>query len=393
MPSRRDLLKAGGLGAAGVLAGGAARYGSWSPAPLDAPEGTWLQPQYDQQNTSYIPDASPPTEPPDVARAHDVAESVNALAVDAERLYVGADHAVYAFEDGNEYPRWDRAAATYRLAATGDTVVAAGETAVSAFAATNGDRLWRRSRAAYTAGLLVDRQTAYVGWSDACVAYDLADGGRRWSLPVTSDAAVGFDGDRLLVAGSFLHAYEPRGSLRGVLGDAPVNSWTYEGAAVQPVVAGEYALVGEDGGPAGATTAVTAVDAAGRREWRTELGNNARRIATDGDRAYAVSMRYGEPEGDVQFSDTTTLHALDVATGDELWAFQRGGWFCQPVVADGAVYVGEYGGPNGNGNLHALDAETGDRLWTHDANGVNVLAAVGESLLAGTDDGRVLELR
>ncbi|MCG1004522.1 MULTISPECIES: PQQ-binding-like beta-propeller repeat protein [Halobacterium] len=390
MPSRRDVLKAGGLATAGVLAGGAARYGAWSPAPLSAPAGTWLQPRYDYENTGHNPEATPPTDSPDVARMYDAPGEAFSLAAGVGNLYVGSEHSVAAFEYGSETPRWERTAGGRWLAVGSDVVVAAGEGEAAAFAATNGERLWRRNRDAYAYDVLVDRRTAYVGWNDALAAYDIGSGEPRWRLSASDAAFAGFDGGRLLVAESGLDAYEPRGALRGVLADGPRRAWASRGFydADYPVVAGGYALVGSGGGPPGATSTVTAVTSGGDQEWRTELGNNAGNIASDGERAYAVSMRYGDSEGGVQYADTTTLHALSVDSGDEQWSFQRTGWFVAPVVADGTVFVGERGGPNGNGNLHALDAATGEHRWTDEStDGVNVLVAVGETLYAGTGRG------
>lgn len=54
MPSRRDVLKAGGVVAAGLAAGGVARAGAWSPALYEPPVGTWLQPRYGFGNSLFV---------------------------------------------------------------------------------------------------------------------------------------------------------------------------------------------------------------------------------------------------------------------------------------------------------------------------------------------------
>ncbi len=396
MPSRRDVLKAGALGAAGVLAGGAARYGAWSPAPLDAPEGTWLQPRYDAANTGYNPDASPPTTDPELAWTYDVAEAVNALAAGVGHLYVGTDHAVYAFEDGDQHPRWDRAASGYRIAVGPDVVIAVGRGMVTAFAASNGAPQWRHNVEHRVYGVLVDQRTAYVGVDDRLDAYALDSGRRRWRVETGPDTFPAFVGDRLLAGASNLTAYEPRGALRGDLADAPTRVWTSRDVfgPTRPVVAGDHVLAGETTCFQTETCGVNVVSPDGTREHHVELGNSAGSIASDGDRAYVVSLSYGESENGYDVPDSSTLHAIDVDTAEERWSFRRPGWFCPPVVANDTVYVGESGSTHGDGSVYALDTETGETRWTYrESDGVNVLAAVRDTLLVGTDDGGVLDLR
>jgi outer membrane protein assembly factor BamB len=55
------------------------------------------------------------------------------------------------------------------------------------------------------------------------------------------------------------------------------------------------------------------------------------------------------------------LHALDAATGDELWSFPLpGGWtLSSPAVKDGKVVVG---GPDGK--VYCVDATTGKEIWS-----------------------------
>jgi outer membrane protein assembly factor BamB len=393
MPSRRDVLKAGGLLAAGGAGSVAARYGAWSPTLRDPPAGTWPQPRYGFGNTGHNPDASPPRSAPSVLWTGEVAGGVSALVAGPEHLYVGTEHAVSAFEYLQEYPEWDRPAKGHHLAVADGVVVAAGENTATAFDAANGNERWQRRADEYVYGLLVDEQTAYVGWNGRLDAYDAAGGGREWSIATSARTCPGFDGDRLLVAGTDLSAYEPRSALRGTLGDGPTRTWRCDDtlSPTQPVVTGEYTLAGSNRCFSTANCGLSAVTESGSEQYFRELGDNAGSVATDGDSAYVVSMRYGESEGDYNVSDTTTLHALDVASGEELWSFQRPGWFCDPVVADGTVFVGETGGQNGNGNLHALDAASGEPLWSYtDASGVNTLVAVDDALYVGTDDRGVL---
>lgn len=395
MPSRRDVLKAGGLLAAGGAGTAVARYGSWSPALLTPSDGTWPQPRYGYGNTGHNPDAAPPTESPFVAWTGEVAGGVNALVAGPEHLYAGTAHAVYAFEYFDEYPEWDRPASGHRLAVGDGVVVAAGRNAVTAFEAANGRERWRRLTGNSAYGLLVDEHTAYVGWRGRLDAYDVASGDRKWSVETSSRTFPGFDDDRLLVGGSYLSAYQPRSALDGILGDGPVQAWESDDVygPTRPVAAGEYTLAGSNRCFRTRACGLGAVTGPGSQEYHVELGHNAGQVATDGDRAYVVSMLYGDSGNGYRVAETTTLHALDVASGEKLWSFQRPGWFSSPVVANGAVFVGERGGMNGEGNLHALDAASGEKLWSYtDASGVYNLVAIDDALYVGTDDGAVLGL-
>ncbi|MBL7488860.1 PQQ-binding-like beta-propeller repeat protein [Frankia sp. AgB1.9] len=83
------------------------------------------------------------------------------------------------------------------------------------------------------------------------------------------------------------------------------------------------------------------------------------------------------------------LHAVDLATGHQVWALGLGNGGSSPVVADGVVYCG--GRPN---QLFALDAATGQPRWAfHGASGVDAAPALsGGVLFAGGWDGRVYAL-
>ena len=396
MPSRRDLLKAGGGGLALAVAGGAARWGAWSPAVHAPAANTWPQARYGPGNTGHSPDATPPAENPAAISRYDTGESADTVVVDEDRVYAGTEHSVWAYERGDDrYSEWDEPGDGRRLAVGSDAVVAAGRGRVTGFEPATGEVLWEHRPEASAYGVLVGQHTAYAGFRDRLVAYDAASGERKWVLDTDGEAFPGFRDGRLLVGSYGLRAFEPRGPLRGVLSDAPRRAWETEEpvGGTYPVDVGDHTLVGTQACLRSRTCGLAAVTDDGGIDWRVELGNNAGRVAFDGERAYVVSMRYGESDGGVNYSDDTTLHAVDPANGDELWTFERGGWFSSPVVADGVVYVGERGSPNGNGNLHALDAESGDALWTFDrTEGVNALAAVGDFLYAATDGGRVLAL-
>ena len=63
--------------------------------------------------------------------------------------------------------------------------------------------------------------------------------------------------------------------------------------------------------------------------------------------------------GDLYVTTTNGVHALDAATGSELWVFPLLIGSAAPVVANGIVYVG-------TNFIYALDAATGAKLWSFD---------------------------
>ncbi len=61
-------------------------------------------------------------------------------------------------------------------------------------------------------------------------------------------------------------------------------------------------------------------------------------------------------------ADDKRIHALDAATGDELWSFETGDIVRSNVVVnDGVVYAG-----SNDTHLYALDARGGDLIWQRD---------------------------
>ena len=54
------------------------------------------------------------------------------------------------------------------------------------------------------------------------------------------------------------------------------------------------------------------------------------------------------------------FHALDAATGDEIWSIGRSWNISGEVTVMGGVLYAY----SGSGSLHALDARTGEPIWT-----------------------------
>jgi outer membrane protein assembly factor BamB len=89
-------------------------------------------------------------------------------------------------------------------------------------------------------------------------------------------------------------------------------------------------------------------------------------------------------------SDGRFVHALDVASGEELWRFDAAGYtWSSAAVSGNAVYIGD-----GGGTLWALDRETGVVRWSYRARGsVMSSPAVADGIVYfGSDDGNVYAL-
>jgi polyvinyl alcohol dehydrogenase (cytochrome) len=121
----------------------------------------------------------------------------------------------------------------------------------------------------------------------------------------------------------------------------------------------------------------TALDAAtGCILWSTDIGPGSKGggvqwvTATDGQRVYAEERDFGhvpyqikEPDGSLASITTSSLIALDAATGTILWQTPDPSGdtnlFSLPTVANGVLYV-----PGVNAfEMYAFDVSTGNKLW------------------------------
>ncbi|MDQ3654277.1 MAG: PQQ-binding-like beta-propeller repeat protein, partial [Chloroflexota bacterium] len=79
-----------------------------------------------------------------------------------------------------------------------------------------------------------------------------------------------------------------------------------------------------------------------------------------------------------------TVHAVDTATGNEVWTFATDSpILSSPAVVDGVVYIGSEDGP-----LYAIDASGGTELWTFPGAASNTsVAIVNDAVYASGVDG------
>jgi outer membrane protein assembly factor BamB len=264
-------------------------------------------------------------------------------------------------------------------------------------------------------------------------AVDAATGERQWSFetedaiensPMVVDGSVYFDSDKRYVLNAttgeqqrgvlgrlgpdsqmslidgtiyFTGAYiedshsnnnkEPLRGLHAASAATGEQQWSFEiEASSLPVVAYDTVYItsgGWEGVPGGYDDAGTlhAVDAiSGRQQWTTTIDNEPEGTPTAAEgNVFFTSEDLGdvgsEDESTKRYGgdDTSMLHAVDAATGDQHWTFKTNDTsLSSPTVADGTVYVGSYDtgedGQAGNGDdagtLYAVDAETGSEQWS-----------------------------
>ena len=215
--------------------------------------------------------------------------------------------------------------------------------------------------------------------SDVLIALDAQNGTERWRFQardVFTSVTVVEDVVYAGTADGFLYAV-----------DAATGSerWRFEADASGPVGAplvGDGLLYVRGGGFASDTGyfqyALYAIDAVkGAERWRLDLDGGS----------------FGTPtlaEGTLYVGDWGGyLHALDAATGEARWHFPTPGGSPQsPAVADGTVYASA--GPE----LYAVDAATGTERWRFptgvDISTAPIVAAGG--VYFGSDNGRFYAL-
>ena len=235
--------------------------------------------------------------------------------------------------------------------ANGAVYVGAYDGALYAFDLETGERFWRRklgdaigSSPGYHDGT-VYIAVEYAEPSGAMFGVDARSGNVTWSDQRPTDhphstCAVDREAGRLVVGSNDGHLYAwtypdlafawsfPTGApIKGPIathdGSALFGSWDHH----------VYRVALDDGS----------------EEWAVELGGKV------------MSGPAVEPATDTVYvgSHDSTLHALDLSTGDERWGFDTDGWLIGcPVVAGDHVLVGSY-----DRHCYAVEKATGAVVW------------------------------
>ncbi len=235
-----------------------------------------------------------------------------------------------------------------------------------------------------------DGRTAYVPTAHArggVVAYDVADGAKRWTW-----RGGGVQGGAVRM-GDVVVASTLAGVTVGIEAASGEERWRRDGQPgaqvhAAPVVLGESAVVIDDRGR------VTAFDpASGAERWTAELGAPVYAsptaagdlfVSTTRGRVARLGAEAGQVVWSVQDSATVrassalvlaeavvvgfsdgTVRALDRETGAERWRTDVGAVVSsKPAFSSGRLWVGTMGN-----RLVALDAETGAQTWSAELRG------------------------
>jgi outer membrane protein assembly factor BamB len=394
---RRGYLTAASLLAGTGIGGGllaSALPGRRLPEPWEPDPGTWPAVRYDPQNTAHVPGATPPTDSPTVAWTTAVGTEVWSVVVAGGTVFVGGEDALVALDASAGTERWRHDGDASTVAVRDTTVFAAGANGVRALDSIDGTVQWtydQRLERCYH--LLPVDDWLFVGAHGGVFALSADEGRKHWRFPMgLGNRGVAVDGDRIYVGEPGpATALESRSLLGEHLHDRPRVAWSTYGPAfgLAPVLVGDLVVVadGSDGPHDEDAGYVYAYEAhSGEERWRRKVEMNALAPATDGTTLYAPGLTYEET------SDPGVVRALDVRTGAVRWSTRLPRWPSGTLVADDAVVVG--GGNRGTPAVTALDSASGEHQWTVEIDGdSDALAAVGETVFAGTRTGSVHAIR
>ncbi|MFC3476992.1 outer membrane protein assembly factor BamB family protein [Halobacterium litoreum] len=402
MPSlqRRGFLAAC---ASAVAAGCLGSPPDFDPSAADA----WPMHRADPGGTNST-DAPGPRTDPEEAWVVDVSGMGNQPdpVVHGDRLYHGGFDRFYALDADTGEQRWELSEngswlqpALAAAPAYGDVMpVVATRSGYEAISTTGGfdtpgrqrnfETRWKRTTVENPGGRLsltatraappvVANGTLYASTGDVAVAFDAATGETEWTAAVANASR-----ERAAVAAGrvFVSSYGglAGGGLVALDADSGERLWTASetGVNVLPPTATEDAVFFHD------RDALYAFDpASGEELWRAEdfggIEDSLTPLAVGGGRVVAV--------GDDSEGESRTV-AFDAATGETAWQAAGATHETPPVVAGDTVYVPRYDG------LHALDAASGEELWTHGDKQVRSLAVVGTRAYAATATGTLYAL-
>lgn len=201
------------------------------------------------------------------------------------------------------------------------------------------------------------------------IAYDLVDGGHRWSL-----RAGPHEAGLLLEAGTLVAAGLD-GTVRGIEPAQGAVRWTAAPDSAAGFFAAPVALPAGRAAVADDRGRVTALDlATGAADWTHALGLPV----YESPAAHADLLLVPTARG--------RFVALDAANGSERWAFNADDptvRFAAPAVAGDLVLVG-----SSDGRLRALDASTGALRWSFSTDGAIASAPLvaGDLVFVGAMD-------
>jgi hypothetical protein len=402
MPSRRDVLAAGGTLALAGLAGCVDQ----SFAGASTQQGTWPSARHDARNTGRAPDATPPTSDPSVLweRSFGAADNPEEVVVAHDTVYAARASGVSALDPETGETRWETddsgqtpaEGVPRTAAAAGDTLYTADKTGVRAFdtdgtlrwtAATprvrDGDDIRQYGLLPYDGGVL---------WGTHGRLSDFGtDGTHRWTYDAEgSDATYPALADGSLYAGTpgpLLSASRP-GAVGRLTGGGPSVSWRADapGRPTWPLVTDDRILLG-DRGFTGSDHTVHAFTRDGTDDWRISVSGPTSHLALTDDDTAVVVAGGDESEG--------VVTGVDVASGERVWTREDAeitDTTGSLAVAGDTCLVAGFAQSSAS-PVRALDAMTGESRWTAAVSGdVTTLVAVEDRVFVGTRLGHLVAL-
>ncbi|MFP8951586.1 PQQ-binding-like beta-propeller repeat protein [Natrialbaceae archaeon A-arb3/5] len=408
MPSRRRLLAAGGLAAAGLVgaistAPGSVRprstAGARSQSSID--EFDWPMARYDAAGTGHNPAASGPTDGVQVRWKRELDASVrgSAAVICADgTLFVVGRRSLVALDAGTGRVRFTRSGSYQSSPA-------------------------HAKASAYRTDTLAVTSREGIYGLNAGGGYELAGvsvGVERWHAPGDAPgyrtSANPREPSPVAVDGTVYAAVPETGRLIAIDASSGRTEWEYVstdlpmGDPHRPAVRDGTVYV------SGWPTTVAALDAeTGEQRWAvgldhpdvlaptaTEAGvvvpgwdTVSLLDPTDGSVLWEYDHDGNATEGSAAVADGAvfltdgdgSLHAVDLDSGEELWTAEYG-LQVEPVVADGVVYLGSFWYPE----LVAFDAESGEQRWSYDEDTGFSQPVVGDGVLYAVGNEKIVAL-
>lgn len=402
MPSRRSLLHTGGLAGLTAVTGCLATDRAF--AASNPTVGEWPTSRRGATNTACASEATPPRTEPSVVWQATGGGAIDDVLVASETVYATGGTRTVAFDAAICARRWTTAGngqsmvpASRRLGSLSSGLLYTVDSErIRAFDADDGTRRWSRDVTSELGdpvrgyGLQVTDSTLILGFHGGLAAFDVADGSHRWTR---SPGGLGWvypavaHGRLYVGSPGPLYAYERASGLRRLVNPEPTVAWQGHGPAfcTWPAVSGNRIVVCDrETSREETATTVWTYRRDGTLEWRHRVpgAGNAPAVTPDG----TVVVSAGE--------EPSAVLALDAADGTVQWRRDLSQYVREPVVAGDVVLVAR--SPDElatNEVVQALDVDTGESLWAVEVEGrAEHIAAAGDRVYAGTDTGHVVAL-
>ena len=309
---------------------------------------------------------------------------INAPAVAGGTVFVGSDdNHVYALDAGTGELVWRYETGDVirsSPAVSGGVVyIGSNDNHVYALSSESGDALWSYDTGvAVQASPVLSGGMVYVGaMSDggfSVHALDAMTGEQAWVAGVPYPYGAEF---AVTVAGGKLYAPGPSGELYAMDATTGELAWTFNasmGADLPPTVLDGVVYL------TAVNTAHALDEATGAELWSYST-----------ERFPARNFPAVVSDGVYYFSPDNYLYALNAQTGETIWSYEADTMIdTAPLVADGMVFVGSEAG-----RFYALDAIAGVLIWTWDveAAGFDSPSVVDRVLYSESEDGNLRALR